>query len=66
MKDATLLRYIPKKYHKAICDIWKDSDGYWINLNDGWIDSDWGTHVIHAESIAELKDTMKNIEREEA
>ena len=62
--NTKLLRYVPKKFHIAISDIFKDSDGYWIFLKDGWLDSVNQCHVIHTDTIAELKEEIRLIEKE--
>ena len=47
-----LLDYIPKKYKNAVDEFYKDSRGYWLILNDGYILEDYyGAHVIHADTI---------------
>ena len=52
-----LLDYIPKKYKNAVDEFYKDSRGYWLVLNDGYILEDYYTaHVIHEDTI---NDTLK-------
>lgn len=52
-----LLDYIPKKYKNAVDEFYKDSRGYWLILNDGYILEDYyGAHVIHEDTI---NDTLK-------
>lgn len=47
-----LLDYIPKKYKNAVDEFYKDSSGYWLILNDGYILEDYyGAHVIHEDTI---------------
>ena len=36
-----LLDYIPKKYKNAVDEFYKDSRGYWLILNDGYILEDY-------------------------
>jgi hypothetical protein len=36
-----LLDYIPKKYKNAVREFYKDSRGYWLILNDGYILEDY-------------------------
>lgn len=61
--DTKLLQYIPKFKQVAVKAIWKDSDGYWVGLQDPWyatsseIPSSW----IHTESIAELKREFRDV-----
>lgn len=59
-----LLKYVPKKHRAAVRDIYHDSDGYWICLNSGWIDGINGTHVIHTDTVAELREEAGYIEAE--
>lgn len=52
-----LLDYIQKKYKNAVDEFYKDSRGYWLVLNDGYILEDYYTaHVIHEDTI---NDTLK-------
>lgn len=52
-----LLDYIPKKYKNAVDEFYKDSRGYWLVLNDGYILEDYyAARVIHEDTI---NDTLK-------
>ena len=59
-----LLKYIPKRFHNAVRDAYHDDDGYWICLKDGWVDGIMGSHVIHTDTISELHEEAKLIEKE--
>lgn len=59
-----LLKYIPKKFHEAILDAYHDDDGYWVYLKDGYIDGIMGTHVIHTDTISELREEAKLIQKD--
>lgn len=61
---ASLLMYIPKRFHKAVREAYRDDDGYWICLKDGWVDGIIGTHVIHTDTVAELREEARLIEKE--
>lgn len=51
-----LLDYIPKKHKNAVADFYKDCDGYWLKLRDGYIMEDYyAARVIHEDTI---KDTL--------
>ena len=49
--DESIMRYIPKDKQDAVRDAYKDDDGYWICLKEGWeasrMDSD--CRVIHED-----------------
>lgn len=48
-----LMARIPKKYRDRIDELTHDEEGYWLWLKDGWVLDD-GSHLIHAETIADL------------
>lgn len=57
---------VPAEAIKSVeCDPWDGSDGggsYWVYLSDGWRCSDY-CHTIHEDTLAELRQEMKWIER---
>lgn len=55
--DDRILRYVPKSKQKAVRACWHDSDGYWIELHEGYNADrmDWHCHTIHEDTIAELR-----------
>ena len=59
--EKELLKYIPKKFHKAISDAYHDSDGYWVCLKKGWHDGIMDCHGIHTDTIAELREEARLI-----
>lgn len=62
-KDEKIMRYIPKYKRDAVQSCWKDSDGYWIVLKDGFNadNMDWNCHTIHEDTIAELRYQISGI-----
>ena len=56
-KDRSIMKYVPKSKQKAIRTCWKDSDGYWIMLKEGYNADrmDWNCRTIHEDTIAELR-----------
>lgn len=64
-QDTQIVRYIPKSKRYMIESCWKDSDGYWITLKDGFnagrMDVS-GCHTIHEDTIAELRYQIAGIE----
>lgn len=64
-QDALIMKYIPKSKRHTIESCWKDSDGYWITLKDGFnagrMDNG-GCHTIHEDTIAELRYQIAGIE----
>ena len=60
-----IIDYIPKKKQEAIKDAYHDEDGYWITLKDGWKVKDYfAEHVIHEDTLTEIRSVVKNITRE--
>ena len=48
MKNATKMK-VPKKYQAAIKEIYRDYDGVWVILNDGFIAPSTGCQTIHED-----------------
>ena len=64
-QDAQIMKYIPKSKRHMIESCWKDSDGYWITLKDGFNAGRMdvgGCHTIHEDTIAELRYQIAGIE----
>ncbi|KKL04284.1 hypothetical protein LCGC14_2617610 [marine sediment metagenome] len=40
-------------------------DGYWIELNPGWIDEESGLHQIHEYTIAAVKNRFQFVRKEQ-
>lgn len=63
--DKAILNYIPKSKLDGIESCFRDSDGYWIWLKDGWnadrMDSD--CHVIHEDYIKDLRYQIAGIRK---
>lgn len=53
---------VPKKYMTRVAEAYQNSEGYWIQLKNGWLNN--GEATIHAESakdaVAILKSLKKN------
>ncbi len=66
--NEVITKYIPKGKRAAVSDAWRDDDGYWITLKDGWQAGrfDNHCHVIHEDTIAELRYQIAGIEKEDA
>ena len=64
-KDRNIMKYIPKSKHEAIYGAWKDSDGYWIMLREGWNADreDWECRTIHEWTIKDLRYQIAGISR---
>lgn len=63
--DNKILRYVPKGKREAIRDAFRDEDGIWIWLHEGWEASrtDSGCHVIHEDTIPDLRYQIAGIQR---
>lgn len=57
-----LWKYIPRNKLEAVDDATVDSDGYWVYLADGWTDD--GDRVIHAYTVKDIVDAVKNVKKE--
>lgn len=57
-KSKKILWYVPWSKADKIKACWEDADGYWIELNDGWIASRMDQSVvscIHEKTIYDLR-----------
>ena len=63
--DQSILKYVPASKREAIRDAYRDQDGIWITLRDGWEASrtDSGCHVIHEDTVSDLKYQIAGIQR---
>lgn len=60
--DKGLLNRIPKKYHAAINDIYKDDDGFWcvISCKSGWkLKNYYSDYTIHEDNFTTLLKVVK-------
>ena len=66
--DQSVLKYVPAAKLDAVRDAYKDQDGYWICLLEGWEASrtDAGCRTIHEDTIKDLKYQIAGIQRQEA
>ncbi len=63
--DKTLLNKIPKKYHPAIKDIYRDEDGFWAYIENGYKVKDYYTeHTIHEDTLTEFKRVFASVVKE--
>lgn len=60
-----IMRYVPKSKREAVRDAYRDEDGFWICLREGWEASrtDSGCHVIHEDYIKDLRYQIAGIKR---
>ncbi|MCM5673022.1 hypothetical protein [Staphylococcus hominis] len=61
MDEKLLLKYVPKKYRDCVLDLYKDIDGYWLILKDGYKSTTTDTPTIHEFTIKELKSALPTI-----
>ena len=55
MIDPKILKYVPKSKLNAIRSAWRDEEGYWITLNYGYENGNWGGRTIHEDTIKGLR-----------
>lgn len=62
---SNIVNYIPKSKRAAVRDAYKDDDGYWVCLNEGWeaSNADAGCRTIHEDTISDLVSQIKGIRR---
>ena len=60
-----IIDYVPKTKRKAVRDAYKDEDGYWIYLKEGWeaSNTDSGCRTIHEDTIADLRYQISGIRK---
>lgn len=65
--DENVMRYVPKSKQHTIKACWKDSDGYWIILKEGWNAdyTDSYCRTIHEDTIRQLRYQISGIARGE-
>lgn len=64
-ENFELLNKIPKKYHKAIKAIYKDCDGYWAHIGNGYKVEDYlAEHTIHEDTLIGFKQVFRHITKE--
>ena len=61
MKQISIDKYIPKKHQHKIEEFFKDIDGCWLNLVEGYISIKTESTSIHEDSINEIKKQLKTI-----
>ena len=60
-----IMKYVPKGKKEAIRDAYRDEDGFWICLKEGWEASrtDSGCRTIHEDTLPELRYQIAGIQR---
>lgn len=62
LMNEKLFNKVPKKYREAIYDIYHDEDGYWIELNKGWlVPNYYAETIIHEDTQKELFRVLRTI-----
>lgn len=63
MENKLIEKYVPKKYHEAINDFYKDIDGYWIDLKNDYESRSTLCQTIHEYTIADIKKELRTIQK---
>lgn len=65
-KSGNLWQYVPAKKSIGVNRAFTDSDGYWIELAEGWTAYDGGEDcgIIHEYTISDLRDAIKTIRKQ--
>ena len=63
--DKNILKYVPKSKMESIHDAWRDEDGYWIMLREGWNAdrTDNKCRTIHEDDIKGIRYQIGGIAR---
>lgn len=61
MKQISINKYIPKKHQHKIDDFFKDIDGCWLNLKEGYISVKTESSSLHEDSINEIRKQLNTI-----
>lgn len=61
MKQISIDRYIPKKHQHKIEDFFKDIDGCWLNLKNGYISAQTESTSLHEDTINGVKKQLNTI-----
>ena len=63
-KLQKIMDYVPWCKADAINACWKDSDGYWIQLNEGWVATrSTAEHTIHEDSLRQIGYQMGGVKK---
>ncbi len=65
MLENKYMKYVPKKYQAAIKDIYKDIDGYWVELHAEYISTTTQVSTIHEYSLNDIRKQFKTIVKRE-
>ena len=52
--DASVVKYIPKKYQKFLLEVYRGDDSIWGTLKDEYITSTTESYIIHEYSIKDF------------
>ena len=52
--DASVVKYIPKKYQKFLLEVYRDDDGIWGTLKEDYITITTESHIIHEYTIKDF------------
>lgn len=58
-------KYVPKKHQDKISDFYKDMDGVWLELKEGYVSLDTECGTIHEDTINDVRKKMKTIVTQE-
>jgi len=50
---------IPKKYQPMVKEYYEDEDGFWLILNEGYVDPDMDSRTIHEEDHTHVLERLK-------
>jgi len=59
--DMRILRYVPTRLLPFVEGAYRDGDGIWVDGGDRFFDPGTDTHTVHVDTIAELKDDLRDV-----
>ncbi|WP_281512310.1 hypothetical protein [Mammaliicoccus vitulinus] len=60
-KQISIDKYIPKKHQHKVDEFFKDSDGCWLNLKEGYISAHTEATSLHEDTINEVRKQLNTI-----
>lgn len=59
--EISIEKYVPKKYRHCVDEFFKDIDGCWLFLKEGYISAYTEGTSLHEDSINEIRKQFKTI-----
>lgn len=63
---SNLMNWIPKRYREAISDAYRDQDGIWVCIKEGWTCDETvcgSARTIHEDDLKRILECVKTIKK---